>query len=120
MVSSADFLLFMVASQLRFSTLPPAGSIYSYTQYAASTTPPLPFAANVLAYQFLAQKVAPEFGRELYLPSGTTDSSALRAEATRLSGYQQQPSTQDSFLQFWDSVSDGLERAWRSIRVLLR
>ncbi|QNP50719.1 hypothetical protein [Hymenobacter qilianensis] len=82
-------------------------------------TQPLPFAPGALAYQFPAEKAAPNHGRKLYLPSAT-DSSALRAEANKLSGDQNQKNTQTGLLQFWNSVSEELEQAWRSIRMMFR
>lgn len=108
MVYTTGFLLVTLALQFRFSILPPA-----------SPAQPLPFVLGTLAYQFPAEKVAHSLERELYLPSAI-DSSALRAEATPLAGYQRHQSAQDSFLLFWDSVSEELEQAWRSIRIMFR
>ncbi|MBC6606427.1 hypothetical protein H8B13_06330 [Hymenobacter sp. BT188] len=105
--------------QLRFSTLPPASPVYPYAQYAASTAQPLPFAPGALAYQFPAEKVAHNLERDLDL-SSETDSSALRAEAIKVSGYQNQKNAQDGFILFWNSVSEELEQAWRSIRIMFR
>jgi hypothetical protein len=119
MVYSSGLLLVTLALQLRFSTLPPASPVYPYAQYATGATQPLPFVPGALAYQFPAEKVAHNLGRDLYLPS-ETDSRALRAEAIKLSGYQNQKNAQDGFLRFWNSVSEELEQAWRSIRIMFR
>lgn len=120
MVYSSGFLLVTLALQLRFSTLPPASLAYSHAQYAAGKNQPMPFASEALAYHSPTRKVAPEFGRELYLPSGATDSSALHTEAAHLFGHKDQQSGQDGFFQFWDSVSDELKQAWHSIRAMFR